>query len=182
MSISYLPPGTQKLRQHPSRARRDGTENGQSKVVARQLRQMVTVAFLVLAADWGTKALMVKLSPGSTIPHYTHPNPLALLAVLAAAPIVLRVISTRLMVLALGICIGGCTGNLVQHMIGMPVTDFIPLPHALANPTCAAGHSCVLMCNVADLALWISVPLLGLALATHMLRAFRSGGRMPTPA
>jgi len=51
----------------------------------------------------------------------------------------------------------------------LPVTDFIPLPHLLANPTCQVGHSCVLMCNLADLALWGSVPLLALAFVWHVL-------------
>lgn len=130
---------------------------------------MTIVALLVLMADWGSKALLLQLSPSSTVAHYTNPNPLAFLLVVAVAPVILRVIDSRLMMIALGVCIGGCAGNLFERLLGHSVTDFIPLPHLLVNPTCPAGHTCVLMCNLADLALWGSVPLLALAFIWHVL-------------
>lgn len=130
---------------------------------------MVIIGLLVMTADWGTKAVLLQVSPSSTIPHYTHPDLLAFVLVLAVAPLILRLVNTRLMMVALGVLIGGCAGNLFEHLIGHPVTDFIALPHFLASPTCTAGHSCVLMCNVADLALWGSVPLLALAFVWHVL-------------
>lgn len=139
----------------------------------RRLRRMVIVGLLVLTADWGSKAMLLQLSPSSATPHYTNPNPMALLLILAIAPLLLRYITNRSIVIALGVCIGGCAGNLLQHMAGMPVTDFIPLPHLLANPTCAAHYSCTLMCNVADLALWGSVPLLGWAFVSHVVSTMR---------
>ncbi|HWD64159.1 MAG TPA: signal peptidase II [Solirubrobacteraceae bacterium] len=163
--MSYLPVGPQHRSATLSRRlsrERDGQERATR--VAR-LRRMVIIGLLVMTADWGSKALLLQVSPSSTTPHYTHPNPLAFIFVLAVAPLILRLVESRLMMLALGVLIGGCAGNLFERLIGQPVTDFIPLPHLLANPTCAAGHSCVLMCNVADLALWGSVPLLALAFA-----------------
>jgi lipoprotein signal peptidase len=161
--MSFLPLNTRSSGRGALRRRNRRATDRRYSELAAQLRHTLTIGLLVMTADWGTKALLLQLSPSSTIPHYTHPNILALVFVLAATPLVLRAIPTRFMKVALGVCIGGCAGNLVQHGLGMPVTDFIPLPHFLANPTCAAGHSCVLMCNVADLALWGSVPLLGLA-------------------
>lgn len=161
--MSFLPLNTRTSGRGSLRGRKRRAREGRYSELAAQLRQTLIIGLLVMTADWGTKALLLQLSPGSTIPHYTHPNILALVFVLAATPLVLRAVPTRFMKVALGVCIGGCAGNLIQHGLGMPVTDFIPLPHLLANPTCAAGHSCVLMCNVADLALWGSVPLLGLA-------------------
>lgn len=167
--MSYLPVNPRRLGQNLARTRRSGAESEASVARASRLRKMVIVALLVLTADWASKAILLRVSPGSTIPHFTHPNPLALLLVLAIAPLILRVIDTPLMVVALGMAIGGCAGNLFERILGMPVTDFIPLPHLLANPTCQVGHSCVLMCNLADLALWGSVPLLVLAFVWHVL-------------
>lgn len=165
--MSYLPLNPRRLSRSLARVGRlaDAAETA----LGSRLRRMLIVALLVLTADFGSKALLLQLSPSSTIAHYTHPNPLALLLVLAAAPLILRVINSRLMMVALGVCIGGCAGNLFERMLGHSVTDFIPLPHLLADPTCQAGHSCVLMCNVADLALWGSVPLLALAFVWHVL-------------
>jgi lipoprotein signal peptidase len=162
LGMSFLPLNSRSYARAAGRSRNDASER-RGSVLRAQLRQTLTIGLLVLTADWGTKALLLQLSPSSTIPHYTHPHVLALVLVLAATPLVLRMIPTRLMRVALGVCIGGCAGNLLQHGLGMPVTDFIALPHLLADPTCAAGHRCVLVCNVADLALWGSIPLLGLA-------------------
>lgn len=168
--MSYLPLNPRRLSQNLARSRRAGRERDGSKAaLASRLRRMTIVALLVLLADWGSKALLLQLSPSSTTPHFTNPNPLAFLLVLAVAPVVLRVIDSRLMMVALGVCIGGCAGNLFERLLGHSVTDFIPLPHLLANPTCQVGHSCVLMCNLADLALWGSVPLLILAFVWHVL-------------
>lgn len=168
--MSYLPLHPRRLSQNLARARRPGKEREGSKAAAAtRLRRMMIVALLVLTADWGSKALLLQLSPSSTIPHYTSPNPLAFLLVLVVAPLILRVIDSRLMMVALGVCIGGCAGNLFERVLGHSVTDFIPLPHLLANPTCQAGHSCVLMCNLADIALWVSVPLLAVAFLWHVL-------------
>ena len=164
-----MPVNTRRLGRNLTRTRRSAGENEASAALASCLRRMLVVALLVLTADWLSKAILLRLSPGSTIPHYTHPNPLAFLLVLAVAPLILRVINTRLMIVALGMSIGGCAGNLFERMLGVPVTDFIPLPHLLASPSCQVGHSCVLMCNVADLALWGSVPLLALAFVWHVL-------------
>lgn len=170
--MSFLPLNPRTSERGSARSR-DGASQRRYAELAAHLRQTLMIGLLVLTADWGTKALLLQLSPSSTIPHFTHPNVLALVLVLAAAPLVLRAIPTRLMKVALGVCIGGCAGNLLQHGLGMPVTDFIPLPHFLASPTCAAGHTCVLMCNVADLALWGSVPLLGLAFLSGTARTRR---------
>jgi lipoprotein signal peptidase len=167
--MSFLPVNTRRLGRNLSRTRRSGGENEASAALALCLRRMLIVALLVLTADWGSKAILLRLSPGSTIPHYTHPNPLAFLLVLAIAPLILRVINSPLMMVGLGVAIGGCAGNLFERMLGMPVTDFIPLPHLLASPSCHVGQSCVLMFNVADLALWGSVPLLALAFIWHVL-------------
>jgi lipoprotein signal peptidase len=168
--MSYLPLNPRRLSQTLGRVRRPGRERyGAKAESATRLRRMTIVALLVLLADWGSKALLLQLSPSSTVAHYTNPNPLAFLLVVAVAPLILRVIHSRLMTVALGVCIGGCAGNLFERMLGHSVTDFIPLPHLLANPTCQAGHSCVLMCNLADLALWGSVPLLVLAFIWHVL-------------
>ncbi len=144
-----------------------------------RLRRMVIIGLLVMTADWGTKAVLLQVSPSSTIPHYTHPNPLAFVFVLAIAPLILRLLDSRLMMVALGVLIGGAAGNLFERLIGQPVTDFIPLPHLVANPTCSVGHSCVLMANVADLALWGSVPLLVLAFAWRVLDTI-GRRRLPT--
>lgn len=167
--MSYLPVNTRRLGRNLSRTRRSGGENEASAALASCLRRMLIVALLVLTADWGSKAILLQLSPGSTVPHYTHPNPLAFLLVLAIAPLILRVINSPLMMVGLGVTIGGCAGNLFERMLGLPVTDFIALPHLLASPSCHVGQSCVLMCNVADLALWGSVPLLALAFIWHVL-------------
>jgi hypothetical protein len=167
--MSYLPVNARRLGRNLTRTHRSGGDTEASAALASHIRRMLIVGLLILTADWGSKAILLRLSPGSTIAHYTHPNPLALLLVLAVAPLILRVINTRLMVVALAMSIGGCAGNLFERMLGMPVTDFIPLPHLLASPSCQVGHSCVLMCNVADLALWGSVPLLALAFVWHVL-------------
>ena len=169
MSMSYLPLKDRRVTQALARLRGGGNEAAEGAQLRSVLRRMVIVGLLVMTADWGTKALMLQVARGSTIPHYTTPNPLALLLVLAIAPIILRIVNTRMMMVALGVCIGGCAGNLFERMAGVPVTDFIPLPHLLASPTCQVGHSCVLMCNLADLALWGSVPLLALAFAWHVI-------------
>jgi len=144
------------------------------------LRQMVTIGLFVLALDWTTKALMMLFAAERTTPHYTHPNPLALLLVLAVAPVILRHARHRAMVIALGVCIGGCAGNLFQIMAGIPVTDFIPIPHLLMNPGCTRGYNCTYMCNLADIALWTSVPLLAFAFAVHVWTTWRA--RSPQPA
>lgn len=167
--MSYLPVNPPRLSQGLARVRGGGAETGNRAVLGSRLRRMMIVALLVLTADWGSKALVLQLSPGSTVAHYTHPNPLLLLFVLAVAALILRVINSRMMMVALGVCIGGCAGNLFERMAGVPVTDFISLPHLLASPTCPVGHSCALMCNLADLALWGSVPLLALAFVWHAL-------------
>lgn len=167
--MSYLPlDPRQNSPALPRRRSRGREDEARAKHVAR-LRRMVIIGLLVMTADWGTKAVLLQVSPSSTIPHYTHPNPLAFVFVLAVAPLILRLLDSRLMMVALGVLIGGCAGNLFERLIGQPVTDFIPLPHLLANPTCSVGHSCVLMCNLADLALWGSVPLLVLAFVWHVL-------------
>jgi hypothetical protein len=163
--VSYLPLNSRQT--HRLQSRRQESQDTVATVT--RLRRMLIIGLLVMTADWGTKAVLGQLSPNSAIPHYTHPNPLAFVLVLAVAPLILRLIDSRLMMAALGMLIGGSAGNLFERLIGQPVTDFIPLPHLLASPACAAGHSCVLMCNVADLALWGSVPLLALAFAWHVL-------------
>ncbi len=167
--MSYLPQSPRRFSRSLAQLRASASEAGRATDLGMRLRRMTIVALLVVTADWGSKALLLKISPGSTVAHYTHPNPLALLLMLAAAPLILRVINTRLMMVALGVCIGGAAGNLVERMIGVPVTDFIPLPHMLASPACRVGESCSLMCNLADLALWGSVPLLALAFVWHIL-------------
>ncbi len=169
MIMSYVPLNPRRLNEHLARRRPSGGESESSAALASRLRRMMIVGLLVLTADWSTKAILLQLSPGSTVPHYTHPNPLAFLLVLAIAPLILRVINSPLMMVGLGVAIGGCAGNLFERMLGLPVTDFIPLPHLLASPSCHVGQSCVLMCNVADLALWGSVPLLALAFVWHVL-------------
>ncbi|HWD84641.1 MAG TPA: signal peptidase II [Solirubrobacteraceae bacterium] len=174
--MSYLPLNSSTLSR---RRTRGGDGQTRARHVAR-LRRMVLLGLLVMTADWGTKAVLLQVSPSSTIPHYTHPNPLAFVFVLAIAPLILRLIDSRLMMAALGLLIGGSAGNLFERLLGHSVTDFIPLPHLLANPTCSAGHSCVLMCNVADLALWGSVPLLALAFVWHVLDTM--GGRRAVSA
>jgi hypothetical protein len=173
--MSYLPLNQRQIGRLRSRGRGDESTSAH---IAR-LRRMLIVGLLVMTADWGAKAVLLQVSPSSTIPHYTSPNPLAFVLVLALAPLILRVIDSPLMMLALGVLIGGCAGNLFERLIGQPVTDFIPLPHLLANPTCAAGHSCVLMCNVADLALWGSVPLLALAFVWHALDTVSARRQLP---
>jgi hypothetical protein len=163
--MSYLPLNPR----HADRLRARGRRDESTLKHAARLRRMVTIGLLVMTADWGTKAVLLQISPSSTIPHYTHPNVLAFVFVMAVAPLILRLMDSRLMMVALGVLIGGSAGNLFERLIGQPVTDFIPLPHLLASPACAAGHSCVLMCNLADLALWGSVPLLALAFVWHAL-------------
>lgn len=160
--MSYLPLRNRRLAQDLARPR---SEDSASAALGSRIRRMLLIGLLVLTADWGSKAAMLHISPSSTIPHYTHPNVLALLLVLAVAPIVLRVVNTRLMMVGLGVCLGGCAGNLFERMAGRPVTDFIPLPNFITQPTCQVGHSCVMLCNLADLALWASVPLMVLAFA-----------------
>ena len=179
--MSYLPLSHRRTSQAPPDvgSRGWGGDEATAAHVAR-LRRMLVIGLLVMTADWGAKAVMLQVSPSSTIPHYTHPNPLAFVFVLAVAPLILRLLDSRLMMVALGILIGGSAGNLFERLIGQPVTDFIPLPHFLASPACAAGHSCVLMCNVADLALWGSVPLLALAFAWRVLETV--GSRQPLTA
>lgn len=178
--MSYVPLDPRQRSATLSRGRgRECDGQARARRVAR-LRRMLIIGLLVMTADWGTKAVLLQVSPSSTIPHYTHPNPLVFAFVLAIAPLILRLIDSRLMILALGVLIGGSAGNLFERLIGHPVTDFIPLPHLLASPTCTAGHSCVLMCNVADLALWGSVPLLVLAFVWHVLNT--AGGRRPATA
>lgn len=176
--MSYLLPNHRRLSQTLARVRGGGQAAAQDDRTAlwNRLRRMMIVALLVLTADWGSKALMLQLASSSTVPHYTNPNPLALLLILALAPLIQRVVNTRLMMVALGVCIGGCAGNLFERMAGVPVTDFIPLPQFLASPTCSVGAHCVLLCNVADLALWASVPLLGIAFAWHMIDRHTSKG------
>lgn len=174
--VSYLPLNSRRIRPTSGARRRDA----QTAVHVARLRRMLIIGLLVMTADWGTKAVLLQVSPGSTIAHYTHPNPLAFALVLAVAPLILRLMNSRLMMVALGVLIGGSSGNLFERLIGHPVTDFIPLPHLLASPACAVGHSCVLMCNVADLALWGSVPLLALAFVWHALDSLT--GRRPATA
>jgi lipoprotein signal peptidase len=178
--MSYLPldrrPASATLRRRQTGRREAETR---ARHVAR-LRRVLIIGLLVMTADWGTKAVILQVSPSSTTPHYTHPDPLAFVFVLAIAPLILRLIDSRPMMVALGVLIGGSAGNLFERLIGQPVTDFIPLPHLLASPACSVGHSCVLMCNVADLALWGSVPLLVLAFVWHVLDT--AGGRRPLTA
>lgn len=175
--MSYLPLSPEQIDRLRSRRR----ENQDTAAHVIRLRRMLLIGLLVMTADWGTKAVLLQVSPASTIPHYTHPNPLAFVLVLAVAPLILRLIDSRLTMVALGVLIGGSAGNVFERLIGQPVTDFIPLPQLLASPACAAGHSCVLMCNLADLALWGSVPLLALAFAWHVLDT-RGGRRDATAA
>lgn len=144
--------------------------------LATRLRQMMTLGLLVLAIDWAAKAMMMLFWTRQTTPHYTHPNPFALLLVLAIAPVVLRYTRHRWMVIALGVCIGGCAGNLFQFMAGFPVTDFVPVPHLLIDPSCARGYTCTYMCNLADIALWASVPLLAFAFVAHVWTTGRPRG------
>lgn len=165
--MSYLPLNSRQTHRLRSRRREDQV----TAAHITRLRRMLITGLLVMTADWGTKAALLQISPSSAIPHYTHPNPLAFVLVLAVAPLILRLIDSRLMMVTLGVLIGGSAGNLFERLIGQPVTDFIPLPHLLASPACAAGHSCVLMCNLADLALWGSVPMLALAFAWHVVDA-----------
>lgn len=168
--MGYLPQTPREIRNSGSRNSGNAQESAQLR---RRLRHTVIIGLLVLTADWGSKAMLLQLSPSSVTPHYTNPNPLALLMILALAPLLLRYVNNRWIVIALGVCVGGCAGNLLQHMAGMPVTDFIPLPHLLANPACSAHYSCTLMFNVADLALWGSVPLLAWAFVSWVVSTVR---------
>lgn len=85
------------------------------------MRTLATV-LVVLAVDWTTKFIAIVY--GHPVYHYTHPNPLVFLSFLLI-PLVLR--KHPNMAIPIGLGLGGAAGNILQRMLGQPVTDWIPL-------------------------------------------------------
>jgi lipoprotein signal peptidase len=137
-------------------------------VLVARLRAVALTSLVVLALDWGVKAAVKALSPESVVPHLTTPNPFAIPFVVLGGVVLVMLIGRPLAALALGICIGGVAGNLFERLLGGSVTDFIGLPPLLWEP---GG-----VWNVADFAIWASVPLLALSAAQHFVALRRGGG------
>jgi lipoprotein signal peptidase len=143
-------------------------QNGHAgDVPSARTRTVLLTTLVVMALDWASKAAVKALAPGSVVPHYTRPNPLVLPLVMMCGWLLVRLIDRPQAALALGVALGGMAGNLFERMLGSPVTDFIALPPLPWAPAA--------VWNLADFAIWLSVPLLALAAAQH----FQAGRRQP---
>lgn len=109
-----------------------------------RVARMLTLALAVVALDWTSKA--IALLAGPTLPHYTHPNPLALVVPLVAVAMMLCA-PGRLLTLGAALCLGGTVGNVGERLTGLPVIDWIWLPE----------HGVVIVFNLADVALVLSL-------------------------
>src|SRR5439155_14718737 len=120
-----------------------------------RLRVAAFVALVVLALDCISKAAVTILWPQRVVAHLTSPNLVVLPVLVVGALVLVRLIDHPLMAAALGVCAGGVGGNVIERALGLPVTDFLPLPQLPWTP---AG-----VWNLADLAIWVAVPLMVLA-------------------
>jgi hypothetical protein len=127
------------------------------------------IAALVWAVDWSAKAVAAQwLDPDAVIHNSARPQLLVLPLVCGLVMILLRLVSSRLIVIIAGIAVGGMFGNLVDRAVRGPVADFIPVP----NIGPLSGHN---FANTADVALLVSGGILLVIATRELWRSWRPG-------
>lgn len=132
------------------------------QVKLRNLLVFACVAACGFGLDWTTKALAHAQLPASDIiVNDRSVSLLFLLPLFAVALALIRIVDSRLISVAMGLVTAGWLGNCLDRNLRGPVTDFIPLPGS-------GPHQAY--CNVADLMLFASLPLMAIALFIWMRR------------